>query len=271
MAMTKLANLINPEVIGASLEVKLVNLIKFSPLARIGRELQGTAGDTLKIPVYAYIGDAVDVAEGEAINTSILTATTKQVTVKKAGKAVEITDEALLSAYGSPEDEAERQLGIALAQKIDNDCLEALGTIGAGMTVGDGTAILDKDLIADALVKFGEDINEETFLIIAPEQYATIRKDSDFVHIQQGEAIINGEVGKLMGCRIVVSNKIKANNGKFTNFLVRQGALGIEMKRDIMTESDRDILKKTTVISADVHYVAYLRDASKAVKIIAKA
>jgi N4-gp56 family major capsid protein len=266
-----LNNLINPQVIGSALEVKLADLIKFSPIARMGYDLQGTAGNTLTIPVYAYIGDATDVAEGEAIDTSLLSATTKTVTVKKAGKAVEITDEALLSAYGDPQDEAERQLGIALAQKIDNDVLAALETIGTGMTYGDGTAYLDKDLLADALVKFGEDIDEPTFLFISPAQYASLRKDPDFVNIQQGQAVISGEVGQLLGVRIVVSNKIKPQSGVYHNFLVRSGAVGIEMKREVMVEADRDILKKTNVISADVHYVAYLRDESKAVKIVAKA
>ena len=270
MAQTKLTNLINPEVIGASLEVKLVDLIKFSPIARMGYELQGTPGNTLSIPVYAYIGDAIDVAEGVAIDPALLTATTSEVTVKKAGKAVEITDEALLSAYGDTSDEAEKQLGVSLASKVDNDVLVALGTIAAGMTIGDGTAYMTKDLIADALVKFGEDINETTYLFIAPAQYGAIRKDTDFVAIKQGEAVLSGEVGELMGARIVVSNKIVAAAGKFTNYLVRANAIGIEMKREVMVEADRDILKKTNVISADTHYVAYLRDASKAVKVVAK-
>ncbi len=269
MAQTKLANLINPEVIGASLGVKLVDMIKFAPIAQMGFELQGNAGNTLSIPVYAYIGDAVDVAEGVAIDTALLSATTSDVTVKKAGKAVEITDEALLSAYGQPQDEAERQLGISLATKIDNDVITALGSIAAGMTHGDGTAPLDKDLIADALVKFGEDINETTYLFISPAQYGGIRKDSDFVAINGGQAVLSGQVGQLMGAEIVVSNKVVSNAGITTNFLVRQGAVGIEMKRDVMVETDRDILKKTNVLSADVHFVAYLRDASKAVKVIA--
>src|SRR5690606_4190833 len=119
------------EVIGASINAKLVNLIKFSPFARIGRELQGQAGNTLTIPAWSYIGDAVDKAEGEAFETVGLTATTSTVTVKKAGNAVEITDEAVLSAYGDPVGEATNQLAMSIAQKIDNDCLEALGTIGA--------------------------------------------------------------------------------------------------------------------------------------------
>jgi hypothetical protein len=50
-------------------------------------------------------------------------------------------------------------------------------------------------------------------------------------------------------------------------YLIREGALGIEIKRGVSMETDRDILAKTTVVSADAHYVAYLRDANKAVKI----
>lgn len=268
--VTKLSNLINPEVIGASLSVKLVDMIKFAPLATIGRDLQGAAGNTLTIPVWSYIGDAEDVAEGVAIETDLLTATTSTVTVKKAAKAVEITDEAVLSAYGDPVGEAERQIGVAIATKVDNDALTALGTIGAGMTFGDGTVHLDKEMVADALVLFGEEIAEPTYLFISPKQYAAIRKDADFVHIANGAMIVSGTVGMLYGATVVVSEKIVAAGGKIKNYLVRAGALGIEMKRDVNVETDRDILKKTNVISADMHYVAYLRDASKAVKIDAK-
>jgi hypothetical protein len=49
--------------------------------------------------------------------------------------------------------------------------------------------------------------------------------------------------------------------------IVRAGALGLELKRDTMVESDRDIIHKSTVITIDKHYVAYLKDASKVIKI----
>lgn len=272
--MTKLADLINPEVIGASINAKLVNLIKFSPFATIGRELQGQAGNTLTIPAWSYIGDAVDKAEGEAFETVGLSATTTTVTVKKAGNAVEITDEAVLSAYGDPIGEATNQLAMSIAQKIDNDCLAALGTIGVSMTHDKGDSqsgsIIGFDVIADALVKFGEEVDDPTYLVIAPAQLAQLRKDNDFQYINQGQTLVTGQVGTLHGVGVVVSNKIVAANSKYTNFLIRAGALGIEMKRDVAVETDRDILKKTNVISADVHYIAYLRDASKAVKLIVK-
>ena len=39
------------------------------------------------------------------------------------------------------------------------------------------------------------------------------------------------------------------------------------LKRDLMMESDRDIVNKSTVITADKHYVTYIADASKVVRI----
>ena len=50
-------------------------------------------------------------------------------------------------------------------------------------------------------------------------------------------------------------------------FIVKAGALGIELKRNTNVESDRDILKKTTVYAVDKHYAAYLRDKTKVVRI----
>lgn len=44
-----------------------------------------------------------------------------------------------------------------------------------------------------------------------------------------------------------------------------ESALTIYMKRDVQIESDRDILAKTTVISADEHYTAVLSNESKVV------
>ena len=110
MAMTKLTNLMNPEVMGDWVSEHLEKEMKFSPLCRVDFTLAGRAGDTVTVPKYAYIGDAGEVAEGDAITISQLTASSETVTVKKAGNGVELTDEALLSGYGDPLGEAVRQL-----------------------------------------------------------------------------------------------------------------------------------------------------------------
>ena len=70
-------------------------------------------------------------------------------------------------------------------------------------------------------------------------------------------------VGFIFNCAVVVSNRVAAN----TALIVKRGALGIELKRGVNVESDRDILAKTTIYSVDEHYVAYLRDASKVIRI----
>ena len=135
----KLADMINPEVMKDMISANLPKAIKFTNIATIDTTLQGQPGDTITVPMYAYIGDAKDVAEGEAIDISKLTATTTKATIKKAGKAVEITDEAVLSGYGDPVGETVKQLNLSMASKIDEDVVTALGT--ATITLDKSTGI----------------------------------------------------------------------------------------------------------------------------------
>lgn len=269
--ITKLANLIDPEVMADFLENKLVDLIKFSPIAKVDTTLQGRAGDTVTLPKYTYIGDAEDVAEGEAIPVSLLTQTSAQAKVKKAGRGVEITDEAILSGYGDPLGEANKQLGTAIASKVDNDCLAELGKIKAAMTVDkSATDIISSGVIADALVKFGEDLDGQKVLFIAPAQLAQIRHDADYLKPSEmtSQAIMSGTQGEIWGCQVVVTNKIKATSGKYNNYIVKPGALAIYLKRGVEVETDRDIDHKITKINADEHYTTYLLDESKAIKLV---
>ena len=258
MAITQLSNMINPEVLGAFLETKLVDAIKLSPLAVVGTELQGRAGNTLTLPTWQYIGDAADLAEGVADTPVALETQSREVKIKKASKSVEITDEALLSGYGNPADEIASQLLTAIASKVEADCFAALAT-GTLKQVG----AVNADTVADALVKFGEDLDEEMFLFINPADYAAIRKNPNFAYVNGQQMTIGGTVGFIFNCAVVVSNRVAATSA----YIVKRGALGIELKRGVNVESDRDILRKTNVYSVDEHYVAYLRDDSKVIRI----
>nr|DAZ49274.1 MAG TPA: capsid protein [Caudoviricetes sp.] len=258
---TKLAELINPEVMGAFAERKLEAEFKFAPLAVVGHELQGQAGDTLTIPVWGYIGKAEDVEEGAPIPISKMGQTKTTVKVKKAGKGIELTDEAVLSGLGDAVGEGEKQLAESILDKVNKDCFDALmGTTTLQHTT---TGALNADEVADALVHFKEDVHEGQVLFVSPKRYAQLRKDPAWVTVLAGEKFISGQVGEIMGCSVVVSNTVEDDKA----LIVRAGALGLELKRDTMIETDRDIIHKSTIVTIDKHYVAYLKDASKVIKV----
>lgn len=271
MSVTQLSNLVNPEVLADIIRDKLTDALRFAPLAKVDSTFVGRPGDTISLPRYQYIGDAEEVAEGGLIPLAAMSATTAEVKVKKAGKGIKLSDEAVLGGYGDPLSEAAAQLAVSIAAKVDNDCLAALDGIAADMTVTK-TETLSGKLLADALVKFGEEVDGDKVLLIAPAQLAQLRADPAYINGSELATgmMMSGTVGSIWGCQIVVSNKIKAAGGNYKNYVVKPEALAIYLKRDVAIETDRDTLHKLTIITADQHYVAYLMDATKALKLVVK-
>ena len=340
MGQTKLTNMVNPQVMADMISATLPKKIKFAPIAKIDDTLAGRAGNTITVPKFMYIGDAEDVAEGVQMGTTILTTTTTTATVKKAGKAVELTDEAVLSGYGDPIGQATMQLGMAVASKIDTDCYNAL--LGADLVYAPATPVaISYNNVVSANAKFGDESDSTLakVLFIHPEQEEALLQDSNFTSNDKYPAsvIMNGYIGKIAGAEVVKSKKVlkathelatsattgaleivegTATTGQITatavagiydatnkvsvpvtaglfvttaaqtyyfcpivvvdaqdpnedpkadKFATVDPALTIYMKRNVELESDRDILAKTTVISADEHYVSVLSNPSKVV------
>ncbi len=87
--------------------------------------------------------------------------------------------------------------------------------------------------------------------------------------------VVSGTFGETHGVQIVRSKKVKKGKGFLikvsadstdTEDVAKYGAFVIVLKRDVAVETDRDILKKTTVITGDEHYGVYLYDPTKVVK-----
>lgn len=265
MAVTKLSDIVNPVVVADTISAELPAAIKFNPVCEVNRELVGTPGNTISIPTYAYIGDAEDVAEGDEIGVTTLTATSTQATVKKVGKAVTLTDEAALSGTGDPVNEATNQLKMSIASKVDNDILDALLT---GTQSVSGAFSLE--LVSEALDTFeDEELGERKFLFVNPAMMGVLRTDPTFTHASElgDKTLMTGAVGTVYGCEVVPTRKIKDNGGTTTCVLAKEGAVALYLKRDVNVETGRDILHKETVISADEHYVTALRDDSRVVLI----
>ena len=275
MAQTLLANIVNPQVMADMIDKKLTDLIKFSPLADIDTTLVGQPGSTIYLPSWNYVGDAAVVNENAAVTPSLLSATTTNAAIKKIAKAVCLTDEAVLSGFGDPVGEAADQIALAIAAAVDNECLSILHAITGDMAVAtaNNTVSPGASHSLSGLELFGEDIDDTVVAVVSPSVYKEMRNVSasgawiPASEIAAGIAV-RGVVGQFEGCQVVVSNKLKdAAAGAGDIYLVKPGALRIFLKRDTMIETDRDALYFRTNIIGSKHFVAYLYNAAKAVRI----
>ena len=278
MAMTKIENLIDPEVMADAISGKIDAAIRVTPFARVDTTLEGkNAGDTITVPRFAYIGDAEDIAEGIECGTVQLTADSTQATVKKAMKAVTLTDEAVLSGFGDPVGETNTQLAKAIAAKVDADAMDALLTAQLSF---DGTANkIGYAGIVDAVDKFEEEFNSEKVIFVHPAQVGALRKDADFLSADKlAESVrVSGAIGKIANCEVVTSKRVKLNEGgtAYINPIVKLNelaetedetpALTVYRKRDVNVETERHTLSRTTDISVDEIYTVALSNASKVV------
>lgn len=274
---TILSNLVNPEVMGDLIDKKLVDLMKFSPLATIDTTLAGRPGDTLTMPYYEYIGDATTLSEASMLSIVSLTASTTSVKVHKIAQGLELTDEAVLSGYGDPIGQSAYQLALAIASGVDNEFLTAMHSISASTALYETSTTTtypaDTDITA-ALELFGEDIDGVKVALVSPAVYTAMRGNTNsWIPASEMAAgiAVRGVVGEYQGCQVMVSNKLKNTAaGAGDIFIVKPGALRLILKRDTLVEVDRDILKFSTVMTASKHFAAYLYDMSKIIRIAKK-
>ncbi|MBO7673622.1 MAG: N4-gp56 family major capsid protein [Atopobiaceae bacterium] len=262
---TLLTNLIDPPVFADLLDAKLIDKLAFDRVMTVDRTLVGQPGSTITIPAFNYIGMASDITEGNDIPIAQLTPATDSATIKMVGQAAEITDVAALSGLGDPIGEAAKQLGLSIADKINNDAAAILAGITGTMAHAKAGASIVADDVADALALFGEDIDGLKVLYVDPTLYADLRKSGSWLPASDvaADLYVRGVIGMVQGCFVVVSNRVTAGEA----YIVKPGALRLYLKRDTNIEFARDILAKSTVISADKNYVVHLYDASKAIRI----
>lgn len=215
MAVTKIEDLIVPEVMADMISAKVEAKVIISKIAKVDTTLSGQPGNEVTVPQYKYIGDAEDVAEGVAMGTAKLETGSTKFTIKKAGKGVSITDEAILSGYGDPVGEANKQLATAIANKIDNDVVDVINNTSEGGVnlIFDGSAKqISYAGVVDAEDLFNEETSSDKVLYVNPKQMTQLRKDSDFISADKygtANVMTSGEVGKIGTCRVVRSKKVR--------------------------------------------------------------
>ena len=187
------------------------------------------------------------------------------------------------------------QLGIDLSKYTTKDkaissikLVDAIptGSIGTTtekcleLTYADGTTIIYVS-VNDLVDKFEEEYNTEKVIFVHPKQVTQLRKDADFTsadkYVNGNYIAVNGEIGKICNCRVVVSKRVKEDAGHtgYINPIVKLNfdteteentpALTIFLKKGVAVETGRDIDKQINMIRASEHYVVALTDESKVV------
>lgn len=282
--VTKVSNVIIPEVMGAMIDAKISALCKLTPYAKVDTTLVGVPGDTKTVPSWNYIGDAEDFdpenSEGKEIETAKLTCGKATFTIKCAAKSVGILQTAINSGLGNPVGQAEMQLAKSIVGKVDNDVIDAAYT---SSNVFDGSAnVIGYAGIVDAVTKFeDEEDGIEKVMFIHPKQEATLLKDDDFRSADkfEGGVAVRGSIGKIAGCWVKKSKKVKLSGGVYQCPIIKMEpdspeteytedelpALTIFLKKDTQVDHEWFPKKQRHDVTAAKYYGVALTNGAKVV------
>ena len=234
--LTKTTTLVNgdvfdPQVVSDMINAKVEKKAVMTGYIKVDSKLSGTPGSTVTIPKWGYIGEAQDYAEGEPIDTSKMAFTTKEYGIKKIGKGVRLTDEAQLSGYGNPIGTATSQIAMSISEKLDNDRVAVL--YESPNVFDASSAAIKYTAIVDGIDLFNEEQESRKVILIHSKQKTQLRKDAEFLAADKlgADLMTTGAIGRIAGCDVVVSNKVKLEDGVYYNPIIK-------LNNDNETEDD---------------------------------
>lgn len=270
MAVTAASNAFNPQVWADLIQASFLGQVRVLPHAITDDSLVGKPGDTVTFPKWNTLTDLAQLTEGVAMVPEAIDQTATKATIAEYGKAVEYSDSRELIGLGDVETEVVRQYGMLAARAIDSSLI----TVAAASTAADapnkiaasapltfasaagtgGTALTWAHVVG-AIATFGDEWDPTDFagLFIRSDAQAKLFVDSQFTNagtLGSATPLARGQIGALGGVPVIVTDRLAA--GKF--MLLKRGALGVLYKRRPIVEQDRDILKRTNVVTTNVHY-----------------
>lgn len=212
---TMVEDMFNPEVCADMLNEHYDALLKMLPYAKVDKTLVGRPGDTLTIPKWDYIGEAVDTGEGEDIPITEMSHTSTQFTIKKISKGVVLTTEAIERGDGDPKGTAIRQLAKALKDKTDSDIHDAV--LDATLRYDGSSSKISYEGIINALAMFqDEEEGNASTMFIHPVQFAALQLDPNFTSRDKFDKSIipHGTLGQIASAWVKQSRKVRHNDVK---------------------------------------------------------
>ena len=233
------------------------------PLVR-NYDMSGTPGLTAQVPIYPSVSAAA-VADGTDLANTAFNTTSKTITASEIGVMVELTD---LAAEGANDDVAAaigRQLGAAMAEKVDTDLAGLFSGFSSSIGTGDSEITADMIFQAAATLRTNNaDQNGGYVCLLHPFQAYQLKKQltnvgaaamSHALSDVGNGALRDGFVGRIAGVDIFESNVITgASAGAYVGAVMSQDALGYMVKRSMRIETERNASKRSLEIVGTMAY-----------------
>ena len=149
------------------------------------------------------------------------------------------------------------------SQVMANNIREQYFAELAKITNTDTYTELTYDVIVDALLKIGREVEADQFIVMGLDGKAAIRHDNDYKTSRQGEILYTGQFGTIAGIPCLFSKLVPAGDV----YVTTKDAVKFFVKKDGSVEQDRDIETKDNTVVYERHGLMALVDETKSVKL----
>ena len=270
MANTINTQIIVPEVYSALVREKIAGKCKVAQfLVNLG-DLHGKVGETLTMPKWAYIGDAVDWDINTAMDKTQMKQTSTTATIKAIqAPAVEVADYDNEVELGNAIEEASSQQAEGIARKYDTDAIACALESPLKYQLATKNEVTQDELIA-MLGLYGDDRDSADFdaivvsSLFAPSFYKMdmfVKRDLTMTTDGNGVAV-NGCIGYFLNIPVVLSDRLyDATNQEGFILMMKKNAISIIPKENPHAEAERNAgLRRTTIYLSQFYAMALTDD-----------
>ena len=289
MATVKVADVIVPEVLSSMASAQISNYLDFEKTGLLTSDYNNVdireGGNFAEVRFYNQLdaSDADEVLEDDKSLTPSKISTGKDIgVVLHRGKAWGSRDLAAILSGDDPQKEIAKQIGSYWAKMIRNTCISVLngnfhasGPLGTGATyphtysvgVTSGTKILFSHTNAlSTMGLLGDAMNDFDAIIMHSKVYTDLvaaKLTTWSLGFNPENTKVDG-LDSYLGKKIIVTDNVPVDVGTpsypiYTTYFAKKGCMYLGRQKDLMTETDRDILAFEDVISTNIHYVPHIK------------
>jgi hypothetical protein len=275
MPPTMIADIIDPEVLADQISAKFPDRLVIGQTALVEVDSTfplGSPGSKFKMPFWKRIATFADLSEGTAMSTNKIQTGSEYAVVSRGGVAFEVTDPAQLVTKADPVGEIADQIARRAAEYIDAKLVAELektpNVFNQQLTQVDSKTTLTQNALIQGMVNnfgdnYGSIIGGGAIILHSKVFGDLIQLGAIQNQYQSGMNVLQtGLMPTLLGLPVYLSDRVTKSTvsavNRYNTYVVGPGALALFYQRQVMVEFDRDILKKSDIISADVHFAAHL-------------